>query len=138
MTQRCRRVDRREHLAPRRLDVALEPVERMLGLGERRLLGPQGAADLVPLDAAPFRVDPVAVELALGRVPPGLQVLELALHLGQRVAQHLDLLGVERDLLLPAFHRELARVRRIPGTCGAALGLCELDLTPLAFALDQG
>ena len=135
--QRGGRVHGREHLAPGRLDVSLEPVQRALGLREPVLPGLQARPDLVALGAATARLLDLGLELAPGRVPPRPQGLDLARDLAERAGQRLYLPAVERQLLLAPLDREVERVGGVPAARGRALGLRELYPAALAVSLDR-
>ena len=102
MAERRRRIDRREHLAARRLDVGLEAFDfamrRVVGARTRRPASPPRARARSPRRWRRVR------RSASSTREPARGALRAALELGRyvvvRACERLHLLAVERDLLL--------------------------------------
>ncbi len=74
----CRhRIDNREDLVSRRLDVAFKPFECLLRLDQRLFLPPQGRANLVALGTAALGVGRVRIELTARRLTARAEIFEL-------------------------------------------------------------
>ncbi len=138
VAQRRRRIDRREHLAARRFDVGLEPLDlakrgiRRLRVALERssraiaLLGGRGGA-FAPFGGRGAR-----------RLAARLQRTQLRGHRLRPHPQRIDLLRVESNLLLAAVDLELVRVSRLASRRGAGLRFGELDPQAAEIGLDLG
>ena len=125
--QRGRRVDRRKDFAARGFDVGLEPFDAAM----RRLIGVRfgcnrrrRAIALQPRfdgRGAPCR------ERRTRRFAPRIEQFELSGHRRRAILHRLNLLAVERNLLLLAVDGQLAGMRRLASRRRARLGLDELD-----------
>jgi len=138
VTQRRRRIDRRKHFAARGFDVGFETldfaVRRLVGLR----LGRQRRRRLIALRRGGGGRLAASRQRCARRFAAHLERLELGLHgVGPR-GQRLDLLAIERTLLLLPGDGELAGMRRLARGRGARLGLGELDAQAPEIRLDFG
>ena len=138
VTQRRRGVDGREHLAPRRLDVGLEPFDLAVRRIVRLRAGREHRRRAVALDVGVGRRHPPRLERGTSRLTSRVERLRLG-HDGRdaRVVRP-RLFLVERDLLLLAIDGELARVGGLARRGGLRLGLDQLDAQPAQIRFDFG
>ena len=127
VAQRRHRVERREDLGARRLDVAFEPFDLLLRARPAR---PRRRPGRRPRRRAPLgvgqRLAP-RVERNARRLAPRLEVADLVGDLGGAADQHLGLVAVELLLLLAAVDVELAGVCVLADPRGARVGFRLLD-----------
>ena len=138
MAQRGRGVDGGEHFAARRLHVPLEPFDAGLQIGVGVLLG---AADRPPPAhdrGRPFgRLSPV-LELEPRRLAACVERCDFGLDFRGRRPERLDLMPVERDLLLQPADRQLAGMRQLPRFRLGGVRLGQLQAERLGGRLDFG
>ncbi len=133
-----RRVDRGKYLAARRLDVGLEALDLAQGRfrGQRlrleRLRRTIAIGGRRPGTFTPLR------DRGARRLAAGLQGAQLRGHRLRPHAQRVDLLRVERDLLLAAVDVQLARVRRFARGRRTGFRFGELDAKAPEIGLDFG
>ena len=136
--QRRRGVHRGEHVAACRLDVGLEPFDLALGGDVRRFFGRERRGRLVTFGAGPEGRIAAGVELEAGRFLPGGERAHFRLDLGRRSRQLLDLLAVERHLLLETADLHLTRVSGLARRGGLAVRLHELEAQPFERRVELG
>ena len=136
VTQSGRRIDGGKHLAARRLDVRLESLDLAmrrfvrLGVVRQRLFGPVAVRERRGGGHAP------GGERSAGRLAPRVERVELRRHHRTAATERLDLLAVERDLLLLTVDRQFPRVRAFARRHRPRFGFEQLGPHPPEIGLD--
>ncbi|HUR81390.1 MAG TPA: hypothetical protein VM733_11525, partial [Thermoanaerobaculia bacterium] len=129
--KRRRGVDGGEHLAARRLDISLEAIDVTPHVRVRGFLGTEGLGGRLAIARRAGGCLAPGFELDARGLPPCVERANFRFDVGGRGTERLDLLLVERDLLLEPADLELARVRRLAGGRRAAVRLHEFEPQPL-------
>ena len=136
--QRRDRVENRVDIGASLLDILLERFDRhpraRVFLGRRRCQ----RRGLVPRGRGFRRRLPAAIERDPLGLAPRLELLAFRVELLGALLQHLGLLRIERDLLLPPVDLELVRVHGLAGLGGRRIGRRQLDANASQLVLDFG
>ncbi len=136
VAQRGRGVDRGKHLAAGRLDIRLEPFDAALKIRVRHFLGLHRVGRGGAFGGRPCLRVAARVELEPGRLAPGVERLHLDLDFAGGLRERLDLLPVERDLLLEAADLQLPGVGGFAGGGRVRIRFRQLEPEPLEGGLD--
>ena len=131
-------VDGGKHLAARRLDVGLEALDLALHSHVRRFLCCKRRRRLVAFRTGAHRGLAAGVELQASRFLPRVERAHFGLDLRGGRGQLLDLLAIERNLLLEAADLHLARVRSLARRRRLSVGLHQFETQPFERRFELG